>query len=34
MKDKLMTQEECSKDLERNKLFGHSEFEKEKALLQ
>ncbi len=33
MKEKLLCQEESSKDLERNKLFGNSEFEKEKALL-
>jgi hypothetical protein len=33
MKEKLLSSEESSKDLERNTLFGNSEFEKEKALL-
>ena len=33
MKEKLQNSEESSKDLERNTIFGNSEFEKEKALL-
>ena len=33
MKEKLLNSEESSKDLERNTIFGNSEFEKEKALL-
>ena len=33
MKERLVNSEESSKDLERTKLFGTSEFEKEEALL-
>lgn len=34
LKAKLMTAEEFNKDLERHTLFGNSEFEKERALLE
>ena len=33
MKQRMLSVEENSRDLERNALFGTSEFEKEKALL-
>lgn len=34
LKEKLVTAEEFNKDLERHTLFGNSEFEKDRALLQ
>jgi len=34
LKERLVNAEESNKDLERNTLFGNSEFEKDRALLQ